>query len=133
MKMTNPAAWAHLGGPPAYPFEDMVDNGEAVSVSTAARQHFGCSVTVAIEASAYDRFVCWDSAATRRLGLTLTEWERLDNLLAASCIAAFGAGGIFVCRAIDSRGLDGQQVRHVLAVNNVGEPGQPKWLITDRP
>ena len=70
MEMTNPAAWAHLGGPPAYPFEDMVDNGEAVSVSTAARQHFGCPVTVAIEASAYDRFVCWDSAATRRLGLT---------------------------------------------------------------
>lgn len=111
----------------------MVDTGEAVSVSTAARQHFGCSVTVAIEASVYDRFVCWDSAATRRLGLNLTEWERLNNLLASCWIAAIGAGGIFVCRAIDSRGQDGQQVRHVLAVSNVGEPGQPKWLITAQP
>ena len=81
----------------------------------------------------YDRFVCWDIAATRRLGLSLPEWERLDSLLAASSIAAFGAGGVFVCRAIDSRGHDGQQVRHILAVNNVGEPGQPKWLITARP
>lgn len=131
MKMTNAAGWANLGSLCGYPFDDMVDTGEAVSVSTAARQHFG-AVAVAIEASVYDRFVCWDSAATRRLGLSLTEWGRLDNLLVASCTAAFGAGGVFVCRAIDSRGHDGQQVRHILAVNNVGEPGQPKWLITVR-
>lgn len=126
MQMNEPSRWQTPGA--VHVFTNMVVTGQAIELTHLAPKWL-CRRPVAVEAVTYDRFVAWDAAAQRRHGILLEEANRLEHLFDACGTAAFGAGGCFICKAVDAQGYAGRCERHVLTVTNYGEPGEPLWLI----
>lgn len=126
MRMNEPSRWQLPGA--ADVFTNMLATGQAIELTHLAPKWLSRS-PVAIEASTYDRFVAWDAEAQRRLGILLEEPNRLEHLFDVCATAAFGAGGCFICKAVDARGYDGRCDRHVLTMTNYGRPNEPLWLI----
>jgi len=125
MQMAEPTRW---DAPHPGKYADRVRDGTFVDVSGMAPGWFR-GQAVAVEATIFDRFVSWDGDATRRHSLHLKETRRLEALLHASGCAAISAGGCFICKAVDARGFDCIESRHVLTMSNLGSPAAPRWLI----
>ncbi len=126
MRMNEPSRWQMPGGPLV--FSGMVADGNAVALTNAAPKWMW-GRPVAVEAGMYDRFVAWDAEALRKHGLHLEEAARLEHLFEACGTAAFGAGGCFICKAVDARGYHSLCVRQVLMMTNYGRSSEPFWLI----
>lgn len=126
MRMNDPARWQLPGA--SQVFTKMLAMGEAIEVTHLAPKWLSSS-PVAIEAGTYDRFVAWDGEAQRRHGELLEEANRLEHLFDACGTAACGAGGCFICKAVDARGYESRCTRHVLTMTNYGAPSEPIWLI----
>lgn len=85
---------------------------------------------VCIDATTHERFVEWSSSATRRVGIHLDQKDRLMRLLQACRYAGTDpTGSCFVCRAVDSQGVDEAERRHLFTLKNVGSLNKPAWLI----
>ena len=126
MRMNEPSRWH---APDAiHAFTNMLAKGEAIELTHLAPKWLSGS-PVAIESGTYDRFVAWDSEAQRRHGVLLEEANRLEHLFDVCGTAAYGAGGCFICKAVDARGFDGRCGRHVLTMTNYGAATEPAWLI----
>lgn len=127
MRMNEPSRWSRCGTDDTNTFEQILAKGQAIEVSHLAPKWL--SGPVAIETEVYDRFVAWDTQALRRNSVHLDELARLEHVFEACGCAAYGAGGCFICKAVDAKGYDGKQQRHVLSMSNFGRPSAPKWLI----
>lgn len=126
MRMNEPSRWQAPGA--ADVFNKMVATGQAIELTHRAPKWLSSS-PVAVEAVTYDRFIAWDGEAQRRHGVLLEETNRLEHLFEACGTAACGAGGCFICKAVDAHGYDGRLERHVLTMTNYGAPNEPIWLI----
>lgn len=126
MRMNEPTRWQVPGG--AAIVSNMVASGQAVELTHRAPKWL-CGRLLAVDVQTFDRFVAWDAEAQRRHGILFEESHRLEHLFEACGIAAYGAGGCFICRAVDARALAGRSERHVLTMTNYGEPDDPVWLI----
>ena len=126
MRINEPSRWQHGAG--ATVFGEILAKGLAVEVGHRAPKWLG-NQRVAIETDVHDRFVAWDAQALRRHGAHYDETHRLEHLFEACACTAFGAGGCFVCRAVDARDYDGLRGRHVLSMTNYGSVTEPLWLI----
>ena len=124
--MGEPTLWACREGADA--FAEGISTGTFVEVTGAAPGWFR-GQPVAIEVCTFDKYVAWAGSATRRLGVHLEETRRLEALLHASGCAATSAGGCFICKAVDARGFECVERRHVLTMSNFGRPASPRWLI----
>lgn len=126
MLMGEPTRWAADQSEDAY--AEGISSGSFVEVTRAAPGWFR-GQPVAVEVSTFDKYVAWDGSATRRLGVHLEETRRLEVLLLASGCAATSSGGCFICKAVDARGFECVEHRHVLTMSNCGQPASPRWLI----
>jgi len=126
MRMNEPSRWQAPGA--ADVFTKMVAAGQAIELTHLAPKWLSGS-PVAVETVTYDRLVAWDGDALRRHGVLLEEAHRLEHLFDACGTAACGAGGCFICKAVDARGYDCRCERHVLTMTNYGELNAPVWLI----
>jgi len=126
MRMNEPSRWQVPGA--ADVFTKMLATGQAVELTHLAPKWLS-GRPVAVETATYDRLVAWDGEALRRHGFLLEEANRLEHLFDACGPAAYGAGGCFICKAVDARGYDGRCERHVLTMTNYGELNAPVWLI----
>lgn len=127
MRMNEPSPWALAGADGAKAFAEILATGQAIEVSHMAPKWL--SGPVAIETEVFDRFVAWDTEALRRNSVHLEDGARLERMFDACGCAAYAAGGCFICKAVDARGYDGKQQRHVLSMSNFGRASEPKWLI----
>lgn len=126
MRMNEPSGWASdIDGATA--FRELLSKGQAVEVTHLAPKWL--TGPVAIENEVYDRFVSWDTDALRRHCIALDDSARLEHLFEVCGCAAYGAGGCFICKAVDARGYAGRPERHVLTMTNYGRPTEPIWLI----
>lgn len=127
MRMNEPSRWTPTAqGTAAATFAEILSTGQAIEVTRSAPKWAG---PVAIETEVYDRFVGWDSDAQRRHLMHLDEAARLAHVFEAGGCVAYGAGGCFICKAVDSKGYLAQKKRHVLTMTNYGRPAEPLWLI----
>lgn len=127
MKMNEPSGWPHNELDGAATFMKLLSDGHAVEVTQLPKWMAGCKV--AIDNDIHDRFVAWGTDALRRHNLALDECARLEHMLDACGCAAYGAGGCFICKAVDARGYSIRPDRHVLTMTNFGKPTEPVWLI----
>lgn len=126
MQMNEPSHWQLGGG--ADVFTEMVASGQAIELTHLAPKWLG-GCPLATESVTYDRLIAWDGEAQRRHRVLLEESNRLEHLFESCGCAAYGAGGCFVCKAVDARGYDGRLQRHVLTMTNYGVAAKPMWLI----
>ena len=126
MRMNEPSRWNMPGG--ADVVAQMVANGHAIELTHLAPKWL-CGRPVAVETVTYDRVVGWGAQAQRRHGVLLEESNRLEHLFSRCGAAACGAGGCFICTAVDALGYDGRAARHVLTMTNYAGATEPVWLI----
>jgi hypothetical protein len=126
MHMTEPSYWQVTGG--ANVFDELVASGHVVELTHLAPQWLR-GHPIAIEATVFDRLITWDAQAQQRHGLVLDESTRVEHLFEACGIAACGAGGCFICKAVDAQGRTGCIERHLLTMTNCGRASEPSWLI----
>lgn len=128
MKMNEPSRWEHVEATGHAEFDRLISTAQAVEVGHRAPKWLA-HARVAIDVDVFDRFVEWDTEALRRHMIALDERTRLEHVFDACGCAAFGAGGCFICKAVDARGYSRQAQRHVLTITNYGRPTSPLWLI----
>lgn len=128
MQMNEPSRWsAARPGAAAATFAAILATSQAIEVTGSAPNWLRGSI--AIDTDVYDRFVGWDAEALRRHHIHLDEAARLEHVFQVCGSAAYGAGGCFICKAVDSRGYGAQHARQVLTMTNYGRPAEPLWLI----
>lgn len=127
MRMNEPSRWALPSSDGATAFSGLLAKGQAVEVTHLAPKWL--TGPVAIENDVHDRFVSWDTEALRRHSFALDDTARLEHLFDVCGCAAYGAGGCFICKAVDAQGYTGRPARHVLTMTNYGRPTEPIWLI----
>lgn len=128
MKMNDPQGWfASVHTPEA--FADMVHAAQAVEVTARAGARLPDRSRLVVVNEVFDRYVTWDSRATRDHGISLDEADRLEALVDAGSKAACGGASCFVLKCADCRGPNNKPMRVVLTVTSYGGDAGPRWLV----